>query len=153
MFYSFTVPYEAPNFQFISLEFQSKTIENKKYITTEGEVYFKKDNNLMVTHIKKPFESITIVNADGDMKIYDIENNTLMLSSNVLNSSKYSYLWHFFTNNFQDMGLSKYGYIIKNTKTEEGVFVIEWVPPFNNTSSLYKIILAKENNLPIYQEF
>ncbi len=136
-----------------SLEFNSKMIENKKYINVEGEVYFKRDNNLMVTHIKKPFETVTILNANGDMKVYNYESNTITLTSNILNSSEQSYFWYYLTGNYHDMGLSKTGYTMTDTKIEDGAIVTYWGPKPGNISYIKKIIIATENNLPIYEEF
>ncbi len=141
--------------QLISFDFSSKNIENKKIITTEGEVYFNKKNFQMVTHLKKPFESVIFVNADGEVKVYDFESNTVVQFASSLASSESSYFWYFFTGQYHDFGLAKNGYSIKETKIEEGVLVNTWAPLIGKEkyATNQKVIIASEKNLPIYIEF
>jgi len=142
----------ADNIGLVSLDFETKIIENKKLIKVQGSVYFKKENKLMITYTQKPFETITFLNANGDIKTYDYESNIVTFFSNMLNSSEKSYLWYFFSGNFHDLGLSQSGYTIKETKIEEGILVTYWLPKYPG-SPVSEIIIAKENNFPIYQEF
>ncbi len=137
----------------ISLSFTSKILENKKYITVEGEVYFKKLGGILTTHLTKPFENVTIINANGDMKNYDVLDNTLIQSSSALTSSESSYFWYFLNGNYNDLGFPKIGYVIKDTKVEEGVFITNWVPKPGMNTPIQKIELVHEKSLPIYVEF
>ncbi len=137
----------------ISLSFVSKILENKKYITVEGEVYFKKQGGVLTTRLIKPFENVTIINADGEMKIYDVLENTLMQSSSALTSSESSYFWYFLNGNYNDLGFPKLGYIIKDTKVEDGVFITNWVPKAGLNTPIQKIEMVHEKSLPIYVEF
>ncbi len=137
----------------LSLNFTTKILEKKKYVTVEGEVYFKKQGGVLTTHFLKPFENITIVNIDGDMKNYDVLENTLMQSSSALTSSESSYFWYFLNGNYNDLGLPKLGYVISNTKVEDGVIITSWVPKAGLNSAISKIELVHEKSLPIYLEF
>ncbi len=137
----------------ISLSFTSKILENKKYITVEGEVYFKKLGGILTTHLTKPFENVTIVNANGDMKIYDVLDNTVVQSSSALTSSESSYFWYFLNGYYNDLGFSKTGYVIKDTKVDGGVFITNWVLKQGITSPILKIEMVHEKSLPIYLEF
>lgn len=137
----------------ISLSFTSKILEKKKYVTVEGEVYFKKLGGVLTTHLTKPFENVTIINANGDMKNYDVLDNTLIQSSSALTSSESSYFWYFLNGNYNDLGFPKIGYVIKDTKVEEGVFITNWVPKPGMNTPIQKIELVHEKSLPIYIEF
>lgn len=137
----------------ISLSFTSKILEKKKYITVEGEVYFKKQGGVLTTHLKKPFENVTIINVNGDMKNYDVLDNTLIQSSSALTSSESSYFWYFLNGNYNDLGLPKLGYVIKDTKIDEGAFITNWVPKAGFNTPIQKIQLVHEKSLPIYLEF
>ena len=137
----------------ISLSFTSKILEKKKYLTVEGEVFFKKKGGILTTHLTKPFENVTIINADGDMKNYDVLENKLIQSSSALTSSESSYFWYFLNGNYNDLGFPKIGYVIKNTKVEDGVLITNWVPKEGLNSPILNIEMVYEKSLPIYIEF
>lgn len=137
----------------ISLSFTQKILEKKKYLTVEGEVYFKKQGGLLTTRLIRPFENVTIVNSDGEMRIYDVKDNTLMQSSSALTSSESSYFWYFLNGSYNDLGLPKLGYVIKSTGTEDGMLVTSWVPKEGFNSGIAQIELVHEKSLPIYIEF
>ncbi len=141
------------NTEALSLSFTSKILEKKKYITVQGEVYFKKQGGILTTHLTKPFENVTIINSSGDMKNYDVLDNTLILSSSALNSSESSYFWYFLNGNYSDLGFSKIGYVIKNTKVEDGVLITNWVPKEGLNNPILNIEMVHEKSLPIYIEF
>lgn len=137
----------------IGLKFRSRLLENKKYINVEGEVYFKKKGGVLTTHFVKPFENVTVVDANGDMNIYDFKDNTLMRSSSALNSSETSYFWHFLNGNYNDLGLAKTGYVIKTTKQEDGLLVTTWVPKAGFSTPIQSIEMVHEKSLPVYLGF
>lgn len=137
----------------VSLSFTVKILEKKKYVTVEGEVYFKKKGGILTTHFSKPFENVTIINADGEMKNYDILDNTLIQSSSALNSLESSYFWYFLNGNYSDLGFPKVGYVIKDTKIEDGVLVTNWVPKQGFSSPILNIEMVHEKSLPIYVGF
>src|SRR5690606_8349899 len=89
----------------ISLEYNSRILEKGKYITVAGEVYFRKSTGLMTTRLTKPFETVTIVNSQGEVKIHDPVANTLVQNRSAISSSEGSYLWHFLNGSYNDLGL------------------------------------------------
>lgn len=137
----------------ISLSFTSKVYENKKHFTVVGDVYFKKLGGVLTTHLIKPFENVTIINSDGEMKNYDVLDNVLMLSNSALTSSESSYFWHFFNGNYNDLGIGKLGYVIKGTKQEDGLMVTNWVPKSGVQNPIRSIELVHEKSLPIFLGF
>ncbi|MDI9340039.1 MAG: hypothetical protein QM534_05645 [Sediminibacterium sp.] len=139
--------------QQLSLNFTSKILENKKYITVQGDVFFKKQGGVLTTHLIKPFENVTIINADGEMKMYDFQENTLMISSSALTSSESSYFWYFLNGNYNDLGLPKTGFVIKGTQVSDGMLITTWVPKAESANPIQKIELVHEKNLPVYLEF
>jgi hypothetical protein len=137
----------------LSLSFTSKILENKKYITVQGDVFFKTQGGVLTTHFIKPFENVTVINAEGEMKNYDVLSNTVLQSSSALTSSESSYFWHFLNGNYNDLGLQKLGYVIKDTKQEDGALLTNWVPKAGMSSPILKIELVHEKSLPIYLGF
>lgn len=136
-----------------SMSFTQKILENKQYVTVEGEVYFKRQGGILTTRLLKPFESVTIVNADGEMKNYDVRENVLIQSNSAFTSSESSYFWYFLNGSYGDLGLNQTGYVIKGTKLSDGLLITTWVPKEGFNSGIQKIELVHEKNLPIYIEF
>lgn len=137
----------------LSLKFSSRILENKKYITVEGNVYFKKQGGVLTTHLTKPFENVTIINADGEMKNYDFKENAVMISTSALTSSESSYFWYFLNGNYNDLGLQKTGFVIRDTKKEDGVLITNWVPKAGSQIPIQRVEMVHEKTLPIYMAF
>jgi hypothetical protein len=125
----------------LSLDFTCKVLEKGKYISVSGELYYHFSDKRMTTHLVQPFENITIVNSDGEMRNYDPKENTVMVSVSEINSSESSYFYHFFNQASSDMGLQKLGYKVENTRVDEGMLVTTWVPK-DASSAIRKIELA-----------
>lgn len=137
----------------LSLSFSSKILQKGKYVSVEGEVYFKKNGGILTTHFTKPFENITIVNAMGELKVYDPRDNTLVQNFGALNSTETSYFWHFLNGSYSDMGLAKNGYLIKNTRVEDGLLITNWGPKPNSSVPIANVELVHEKNLPVFVGF
>jgi len=137
----------------LSLDFSSRILEKGKYITVSGEVYFRRSDGLLTTHLVKPFENITIVNAAGEMKIYDPGANTLVHNTSALNTTESSYFWHFLNGSYNDLGFSKVGYVISSSKIDNGLLVTNWVPRQGFSSPITNIELVHEKSLPVYVAF
>jgi len=135
----------------VSLDFTSKILEKGKYIAVSGEMYYSIPDKRMTTHLTIPFENITIANANGEMKIYDAKENTVMYSTSEANSTESSYFHHFFNSSTSDMGLQKLGYTIFNTKIDDGMLVTSWMPKQNNTP-IKRIVLAHMKSNIMYME-
>jgi hypothetical protein len=137
----------------LSLDFKSRILKKSKYINISGEVYFKKSGSVLTTHLFTPFESVTMIDANGDVTNYDFKENSFSQSSSALSSSESSYFWFFLNGRYNDLGLPKIGYVIKETKTDEGFFVTTWVPKSGLQTPVLRIELVHEKSLPVYLEF
>ncbi len=104
----------------------------------------------MVTKFSKPAETITITNANGELKIYDVKSNTVMQIHGLDYSSENSFFYYFLAGKSQDMGLKASGFKLQNTKISDGLVITNWVPDKNATSGLSKIELVHEKYKPIY---
>jgi hypothetical protein len=112
----------------VSFDFTSKILEKGKYISVSGEMYYDLAEKKMITHLTKPFENITIANSLGEVKIYDPKENSVVYSNNQANTTESSYFHHFFNSSSSDMGLQKLGFVIIDTKIDDGMFVTKWAP-------------------------
>lgn len=134
----------------VSLDFTSKILEKGKYITVSGEMYYDIGGKRMTTHLTKPFENVTVVNVNGEMKIYDPLDNTVVYSNSQMNTTESSYFHHFFNFSSSDMGLQKLGYVISSTKVEDGMIITTWVPKEEKTTPIKSIELAHQKSDIMY---
>ena len=137
----------------ISLDFSSRILERGKYVSVSGQVFFRKTDGVLTTHLVKPFENVTIVNAAGEMKIYDPIANTIIQNHSALNSSESSYFYHFLNGSYNDLGYGKAGYVISGTRLEKGLMITNWVPRKGFSTPISSIELAQEKSLPIFVSF
>jgi hypothetical protein len=137
----------------LSLDFTSRILEKGRYMTVSGEVYFRKQDGLLLTRLVKPFETITIVNAEGEMKIYDPKDNTLVQNQSMSNSTETSYFWHFLNGSYNDLGLSRSGYQMSGSKVQGGLLLTTWVPRQGFATPIASIEMVHEKALPIYLAF
>ena len=141
----FPVPIDS-----MSLEMSAKILNKGKYVAVSGQVFYKKSGGVMITKFTKPSETVTITNANGEMKIYDIKANTVMQMQGLDFSSENSFFYYFLCGKTQDMGLKSTGFKLKNTKIEDGIVVTNWVPEKEGGSELSKIEMVHEKYKPIY---
>ncbi len=153
IFSFFLFSYSIGDKSSLSMEFEYKILENKKYVVTKGEIFYKKEGGILTTRFTKPFENITIVNNKGEVKNYDVKDNTLMLSNSDFSVSNLSYLVFFINGNLNDLGLAKSGYSVKSSKVEDGMLVSNWILKSGFNSPVANITLVHEKKIPVYIEF
>ena len=137
----------------VSMDFTSRILENGKYLSVSGEVYFRKSDGLLTTRLTKPFENITVVNAAGEMRIYDPRANTVVLNRSALNSTESSYFWHFLNGTHNDLGLARNGYAIKSSRIDQGMIVTTWEPSPGYSTPIASVELVHEKSLPVFLAF
>ncbi len=144
----FPVPIES-----MSLDMSAKILNKGKYVAVAGQIFYKKSGGLMVTKFTKPSETITITNANGEMKIYDIKANTVMQMQGLDFSSENSFFYYFLSGKTQDMGLKSTGFKLESTKIEDGMVVTQWVPNKGEANELSRIEMVHEKYKPIFMAF
>lgn len=137
----------------LSMKLISKSLQNKKSITTEAEVYYKISGSLLVTHIISPVEYLVITNDKGEFKMYNIKDNSVSQAQAADFSSENSFIHDFLNGNTNDMGLRKMGFQLKSTKVEEEMVITDWIPPLDMAGKMSRAELVEENYLPIYMAF
>ncbi len=131
----------------------ARTLQHGQYVTVKGEVYYRTAGGKMVTHITSPFEQIIITDDGGEMKTYDKNSNTVMMVRGDDYSSKESFIYQFLSGDINTMGLPKMGLKVTDTKLDDGAVVTTWIQKEKTSKGLQKVILAHQNNLPIYMAF
>jgi len=141
------------NIDKISLAITSKTLKNGEYVVTKGEVFYRTSGGLLVTHFTSPIENIVITNANGELKIYDSQTNTVIMKQGRDYSSENSFIYYFLIGQTQDMGLKSSGFQLQDTKIENNLVITTWFPPAELLSHLSKAELVLENHQPVFMGF
>jgi len=138
----------------ISMDMNAKILNKGKYVAVNGQVFYKKSGGIMVTKFSKPNESLTITNANGEMKIYDVKANTVLQMQGLDFSSDNSFYYYFLSGKTNDMGLKSTGFKLESTKIEDGLVITQWIPSTKNgNQELSKIEMVHEKYKPIYMAF
>ena len=133
----------------VSVHMLAQVLNEGKKTSYESDYYFDKDNGIFVSHSRHPIESIKITNKTGEMKIYFPEKNEVNIRQNSLFSSDNELLYYFINNKTEDLGLSCEGFVLANTRYEEGYTITEWAAP-EGMKAIRKIEFVFENFLPVY---
>jgi len=142
------------NLQFLQVNMLARTLQGKQYVKVNSVLYFDIAKQTMVTHAISPIEQIAFNYVNGDMKVYNPKQNTYVALNDMDLSSKNSFLYNFLYGATGDLGLKQNGYkIIDTKKDKDGILVTTWVPIEKRSKGILKIILAQENNLPIFMSF
>ncbi len=141
------------NVEKISLILLTRTLQKGKYVSVKGEVFYKVVGGKMVTHVTYPFEQVVITDASGEMKTYDFAQNAISIEHADEYSSRNSFFYNFFEGNITDMGLPQLNFKLVSNKAEPPLLISEWQPKTLMNKGLQKIIVAHQNNLPVYMGF
>lgn len=136
----------------LSVSMVSKTVQKGKVVTIIADVYYQKKTGLMITHFTKPFETISITDAYGNMKIYDPKINTVMQMTGLNYSSDNSLFYYFLSNKTEDMGLKNMGFKLINTKLDNKMVITSWTST-SSTTTITKAEVVHQNYVPIYLAF
>ena len=145
---SFFTPVEK-----LSMKLVAKSLNQGKSVSTSAVVYYQISGGLLVTHFISPIETVVITNSKGEMKIYNVKDNTVVQSQGLDYSSENSYFYFFLNGKTQDMGLKSMGFTLKDTKIESNLVVTTWKPNEDLASVTSKAELVIENYKPIFMSF
>ncbi len=133
----------------VSVHLLAQVLNRGGKVNYESDYYFDKDNGIFVSHSFYPKESIKITNKTGEMKIYFPEKNEVTIRQSSVFSSDNELLYYFINNRTEDLGLSREGFVLTNTRYDEGYMITEWTAPAE-MKSIKKIEFVFENFLPVY---
>jgi hypothetical protein len=116
------------------------------------DIFYNKEKDAVVTHHYYPAEFVKMSNRFGEMKLYFPETNTVTIQQNQALSTTNELLYYFINNKMTDLGLSKEGFKLIDTKHEEEMIITIWqAPPTIKILNQVKIVFKEM--LPIYAEY
>ncbi len=138
-------------FNWVSFKMQKRTNKDGKMVRTNANVYFGRKGD-MVTHFTHPAEIFLLNNREGELKVYNPEKNSVYQSINYASGSQSTTFYYFLMNQYHDMGLSRMGFKLADTKVDGKLLVNVWEPP-KKVDGLDDIELVRNNNLPIFMGY
>lgn len=148
IFAALSLLFTSSSNQRIMLHQKQENLVNGKVIVQHSDIYYEYDQGKMIIHFQHPEEMFIIMNNKGELKIYNPAKNEVFLQNNMAYSTDLMMLYFFIAGKTYDMGLQEMGFFLNNTKFEDGLMVSEFYP--SNEGIIGKIILAHENDKPIY---
>ncbi len=117
--------------------------------TLKGSVYYTSEGK-MACHYSEPQEILVTNNSKGEFMIYDFQKNTVAQKQNYMMSTETNQLFYFLEANRGDLGLSKMGFTLKETKFQEGLKITVWSPPMQLANSILKVEVAHNKSNPVF---
>ena len=133
----------------VSLNMETKILSQGKYVTTTAEIFYKYSEGKMVVHYQKPMEYIVISNSKGEAKIYNPKRNEVTVKQGIVFETEKSLFYYFFSNRINDLGLKDLGFVLSNTRFDEGLLITTWKPGLSS-EYISKVELVHEKYVPIY---
>ncbi|MFK7952282.1 MAG: hypothetical protein AB8B73_05505 [Ekhidna sp.] len=122
---------------------KGKTIESKATILF-------KENGDMMTKYDAPLETVVFNNLDGEIKIYNERENTIIQSVNYHIGTSNSNFFFFLKGNTESMGLSELGFKLMDSKVDNGLIITEWASPKGFENNVDRIELVHRSGLPVF---
>ncbi len=142
------------NIRLIQIQMLTRTLQNGQYISVKSSLYIDVLKEVMVSHTLVPYEQVAINYSNGDMKVYNVKQNTVIQMNGMDMSSRNSFFYNFLYGSTSDLGLKKSGFKVIQTKTEDKTMVVTtWEPINKQKKGVQKAVLAHENNMPVYLAF
>lgn len=132
---------------------ETKQLENGKSITLKSQVFYQ-SNGDCISHFTYPVDYFVITNKLGEVKVYDPNQNSVIIQQDNMYSSKTTPFYFFLSGKSNDMGLTDLGFIPYKTYSEKNVIVTEWKkkkPSLDIPVQFVKLVHQQQN--PIYMEY
>lgn len=149
LFFSLVFFFNQFVYQKVSMEMQTRSARNGKMSTIKASIYYTSEGK-MASHYTVPAEILILNNTKGEFTVYDFVNNTVAQKQNYLLSSETNQLFYFLENNRGDLGLSKMGFALKETKFQDGLRITVWHPPMQLAKDISKVEVAHDKNNPVF---
>lgn len=130
-----------------SIDVQTVTVAEGKKVTTTQSHYLGSDGRL-VTEQHRPKRLISQTNTLGEMRIYNPEDNTVIVTNDKEAASIKELFTLFVMGRYVDMDLPQYGYLPSEVTQQEGLTIKTFVPKAK-TQGVEKVELVFQRHLPI----
>lgn len=137
----------------VYLQTETKRLHDSKVVSTKSEILLDVTTGLMQINYSKPDIFSVETNSFGEMTVYFPAKNEVLKQRNMFFSSESDLIYHFFTQNANDLGLKQSGFKLIKSEYENDYLVTIWVQQIKSPIPFEKAKLVQEDYLPIYLEF
>lgn len=133
----------------VSFEMERRVNAKGQTIRSTATIYFNSEGD-MVTKYTPPLEMYIFNNTEGEIKLYNQTENTVIQSVNYTAGTTNTNFYYFLQGETEDMGLRKLGFALTNTRYEEGLLITEWSAPMDMSAGFASVELVHQNDLPVF---
>ena len=134
----------------LMMNMKSQSLHQGKVVNIEAELYYNSSSGVLLTRYTDPAGQIMITNEQGELTVYDENNNTVTYSQGDEYSTLTNIVRFFLQGMTQDMGLEAFGFSLMDTRFEDNLVITEWFPPQHLYGMFNRIKLVHEDFLPVY---
>ena len=137
----------------IMLRMESQSLQAGKTAVLHADLYYQALDGKLITRMDAPINKVMITNRQGELTIYDPEDQTVYRTRELEYSSENNLIFFFLTGKTQDLGLGDMGFTIDRTEFKDGLLITQWIPPRAHSHVFSHIELVHEDHLPIYAAY
>ncbi len=137
---------------YISLKQRTEILENKNKLTTNVDLFFDNDRQIITKYYHSSPDFITVSNALGEIKTYFPAKNQVDYKQIAEMSSKRNLIYYFANNLTDHLGLLDDGFTLESNTFEDHYYVTLWKPP-SYITGIAAVKMVFDNGFPIYSEY
>jgi len=131
------------------MDMLSRSTHNGKLTVVKAVVFYTSAGK-MVSYYHDPTELLITNNSKGEVSIYNYAQNTVTQTQNSMMGTEVNQLFYFMENNKNDLGLTKIGFTLVETRFQDGLKITVWVPPIQLLKQILKVELAHDKSNPVF---
>lgn len=136
-------------YQKVSMEMLTRSTKKGRISTLKAKIFYTSEGK-MVSYYHEPLEMLVTNNKKGDISIFNFKENSITQKQNFLFGTEQNQMFFFLENNKSDLGLAKMGFVLNETKFEDGLKITVWIPPFALARQISRVELVHEKGNPIF---
>ncbi len=145
----FLFPFFLQDFDWIRFDMIQRSNFQGKTTTINSTAYFTQGSDLVI-HQTFPMDLFVFNNRDGELKIYNPNENSVYQTVNYDLNSETNQFYFFFMNQTGDMGLRNLGFRLKNSSLEDGHLVSEYESDGEFKKYFKKVKLVHKRKDPVF---
>ncbi len=136
-------------FDWIRFELEQRTNQGGRTITTNSLIYFAENSDLVI-HQTNPMNMYILNNRDGELKIFNPDENSVFQTMNYNLNSENNQFYYFLMNKTDDMGLQQLGFDLIESRLEGGLLISLYDTTPRVKEYFDKVELVHKGRTPIF---
>lgn len=142
----------AQSGNYISLKQKTEILENKNKLSSEIDLFYDNDKQIITKYYHSSPDYIMVANALGEIKTYYPSRNEVTYKQISEMSSKRNLIYYFVNNLTDHLGLVDEGFSLASNSFEEQYYVTLWKPP-SILNGIESVKMVFDNGVPVYSEY